>query len=98
MAACHGQAGDDCYAKDTASSRVEPRFRAWPGPHVQGDKTLHAPAFQQQGVELLLRTLLESSEKVDILSFGSVWALRGLPRAVKSFCAGQAFQHGNNPA
>ena len=35
------------------------------------DKTLEAPAFQQQGVELILRTLRESQEPVEIVSFGS---------------------------
>lgn len=36
-----------------------------------GDKMLHAPGFQQKGVELILKTLKESSEPVHILSFGS---------------------------
>lgn len=35
------------------------------------DKMAELPAFQQQGVELILRTLRESREKVHILSFGS---------------------------
>jgi hypothetical protein len=35
------------------------------------DKMLAVPAFQQQGVELLLRTLRESPEPVEIVSFGS---------------------------
>ncbi|WCJ59210.1 hypothetical protein NXS98_16050 [Fontisphaera persica] len=35
------------------------------------DKMLDAPAFQQQGVELILRTLRESVEPVEIVSFGS---------------------------
>jgi len=35
------------------------------------DKMLDAPAFQQFGVELLLRTLRQSSEPVEVLSFGS---------------------------
>lgn len=35
------------------------------------DKMLAAPAFQQQGVELILRTLHESREPVEIVSFGS---------------------------
>ncbi|MCY3022217.1 MAG: hypothetical protein NTW87_24665 [Planctomycetota bacterium] len=39
------------------------------------DKMLDAPGFQQQGVELLLKTLKESPEKVEILSFGSARAI-----------------------
>jgi len=35
------------------------------------DAMRDAPAFQQQGVNLILRTLRESGEKVDILIFGS---------------------------
>ncbi len=35
------------------------------------DKMLDVPAFQQQGVELILKVLRESKERVDILSFGS---------------------------
>ncbi|MCX8092282.1 MAG: hypothetical protein N3I86_15330 [Verrucomicrobiae bacterium] len=35
------------------------------------DKMLDAPRFQQQGVELLLRTLRESARPVEIVSFGS---------------------------
>ena len=35
------------------------------------DKMLDVPAFQQQGVELILKTLKESSEPVQIASFGS---------------------------
>ena len=38
------------------------------------DKMLDAPPFQQQGVELLLRTLRESREKVEVLLFGSARA------------------------
>jgi hypothetical protein len=38
------------------------------------DKMLDAPPFQQQGVELLLKTLRESSEKIDVLLFGSARA------------------------
>src|SRR5579864_835457 len=33
---------------------------------------LDAPAFQQQGIELLLKTLRESQVPVNILSFGSL--------------------------
>ncbi len=40
-----------------------------------GDAKLDAPGFEQTGIELILRTLRESSEKVDILSFGSARAL-----------------------
>jgi hypothetical protein len=36
-----------------------------------GDKMLDAPGFQQQGVELILRTLRESDCPVEIVSFGS---------------------------
>jgi len=43
-------------------------FKAMKSP---GDKMLDAPPFQQQGVELLLRTLRESGEKVEVLLFGS---------------------------
>ena len=39
-----------------------------------GDKMLDAPPFQQQGVELLLGTLRESREKVEVLLFGSARA------------------------
>ena len=39
------------------------------------DKMLDAPAFQQQGVELILKTLKESPEKVEILVFGSARAI-----------------------
>ena len=35
------------------------------------DKMLDVPAFQQQGVELILKVLRESKEPVEILSFGS---------------------------
>jgi len=35
------------------------------------DKMLDVPAFQQQGVELILKTLRESKERVQIASFGS---------------------------
>jgi hypothetical protein len=35
------------------------------------DKMLDVPGFQQQGVELILRTLKESASPVDIVSFGS---------------------------
>lgn len=46
-----------------------------PGPFTMmqspDDKMLAAPAFQQQGVELILRTLDESREPVEIVSFGS---------------------------
>lgn len=35
------------------------------------DRMLDVPAFQQTGPELLLRTLRESDEKVEIMSFGS---------------------------
>ena len=35
------------------------------------DKMLDIPAFQQQGVELILKVLRESKEPVSILSFGS---------------------------
>jgi hypothetical protein len=35
------------------------------------DKMLDIPAFQQQGVELILKTLRESKERVQIASFGS---------------------------
>ena len=39
------------------------------------DKMLDAPAFQQQGIELILKTLRESTEPVHILSFGSARAV-----------------------
>jgi hypothetical protein len=39
------------------------------------DKMLDVPAFQQQGVELLIRTLRESSVPVTIVSFGSLRVL-----------------------
>lgn len=39
------------------------------------DKMLDVPGFQQQGIELLLRTLKESPEQVEILSFGSARAI-----------------------
>jgi len=39
------------------------------------DKMLDAPAFQQQGIELILKTLKESPEQVEILSFGSARAI-----------------------
>lgn len=38
------------------------------------DKMLDAPPFQQQGIELLLKTLRESDEKIDLLLFGSARA------------------------
>lgn len=38
------------------------------------DKMLDAPPFQQQGVELLLKTLRESSDEIDVLLFGSARA------------------------
>ena len=40
-----------------------------------GDKALDVPKFQQTGVELILKTLRDSREKVEILSFGSARAL-----------------------
>jgi hypothetical protein len=40
-----------------------------------GDKMLDAPPFQQQGIELILRTLRESAEPVHIVSFGSARAV-----------------------
>jgi pyrimidine-specific ribonucleoside hydrolase len=40
-----------------------------------GDKLLDAPPFQQQGIELILRTLRESAEPVHIVSFGSARAI-----------------------
>jgi len=46
-------------------------FQAMKSP---GDKMLDAPPFQQQGVELLLKTLRESREKVEVLLFGSARA------------------------
>ena len=39
------------------------------------DKMLDVPKFQQSGIELILRTLRESKEKVEILSFGSARSL-----------------------
>jgi pyrimidine-specific ribonucleoside hydrolase len=39
------------------------------------DKMLDAPLFQQQGIELILKTLRESTEPVHILSFGSARAI-----------------------
>ena len=39
------------------------------------DKALDVPKFQQSGIELILRVLRESSEKVEILSFGSARSL-----------------------
>jgi hypothetical protein len=39
------------------------------------DKMLDAPPFQQQGIELILKTLRESAEPVHILSFGSARAI-----------------------
>jgi hypothetical protein len=39
------------------------------------DKLLDAPPFQQQGIELILRTLRESPEPVHIVSFGSARAI-----------------------
>ena len=39
------------------------------------DKALDAPKFQQSGIELILRVLRESREKVEILSFGSARTL-----------------------
>lgn len=39
------------------------------------DKDLDAPEFQQTGIELILRTLRESKEKVEITSFGSARTL-----------------------
>lgn len=36
------------------------------------DEMRDVPHFQQQGIELLLKTLVESREKVEILSFGSL--------------------------
>ena len=40
-----------------------------------GDKMLDAPPFQQQGIELILKTLRESAEPVHIVSFGSARAV-----------------------
>ena len=51
------------------------RRRAAHASQVSGDAKLDAPGFEQTGIELILRTLRESSEKVDILSFGSARAL-----------------------
>ena len=39
------------------------------------DKMLDAPPFQQQGIELILKTLRESAEPVHIVSFGSARAV-----------------------
>jgi pyrimidine-specific ribonucleoside hydrolase len=39
------------------------------------DKMLDLPAFQQQGIDLILRTLRESQEPVEIASFGSARAI-----------------------
>ncbi|MCX6377250.1 MAG: hypothetical protein NTU88_14665 [Armatimonadetes bacterium] len=39
------------------------------------DKAVDAPKFQQTGIELILRTLRESKEKVEIASFGSARTL-----------------------
>ena len=39
------------------------------------DKMLDAPPFQQQGIELILKTLRESAEPVHIVSFGSARAI-----------------------
>ena len=36
------------------------------------DKLLDAPKYQQQGIDLILRTLKEADEKIDILIFGSL--------------------------
>lgn len=40
-----------------------------------GDKMLDASAFQQQGIELILKTLRESAKPVHIMSFGSARAI-----------------------
>jgi pyrimidine-specific ribonucleoside hydrolase len=40
-----------------------------------GDKMLDAPPFQQQGIELILKTLRESVKPVHIVSFGSTRAI-----------------------
>jgi len=40
-----------------------------------GDKMLDAPPFQQQGIELILQTLRESAQPVQIVSFGSARAI-----------------------
>ncbi len=40
-----------------------------------GDKMLDAPGFQQSGVQLLISTLRESKEQVEIVSFGSARAI-----------------------
>jgi hypothetical protein len=40
-----------------------------------GDKMLDAPPFQQQGIELILKTLRESPKPVHIVSFGSARAI-----------------------
>ena len=40
-----------------------------------GDKALDAPKFQQSGIELIIKVLRESKEKVEILSFGSAKVL-----------------------
>ncbi len=39
------------------------------------DRMLDAPGFQQQGVELILKTLKESPEKIELLVFGSARAV-----------------------
>jgi hypothetical protein len=39
------------------------------------DRMLDAPPFQQQGIELILKTLRESAESVHIVSFGSARAI-----------------------
>ena len=43
-----------------------------------GDKMLDAPRFQQQGIELIVKTLRESADPVHIVSFGSA---RGIAAA-----------------
>ncbi len=40
-----------------------------------GDKMIDIPKFQQQGIELLIKTLKESPEPIQILSFGSARVL-----------------------
>jgi len=40
-----------------------------------GDKMLDAPPFQQQGIDLILKTLRESADPVHIVSFGSARAV-----------------------
>lgn len=39
------------------------------------DKMEHVPGFQQQGIELILKTLRESDELIEVLSFGSARSL-----------------------